>query len=33
MEFWQERPFRLHERTAFRRLAATAPWAKTQLYP
>jgi pyridoxamine 5'-phosphate oxidase len=33
MEFWQERPFRLHERTAFRRDHLAAPWAKTQLYP
>ena len=33
IEFWQERPFRLHDRIAFRRDDPTAPWNKTRLYP
>ena len=33
VEFWQERPFRLHDRVAFTRAAPTAPWIKTRLYP
>ena len=33
IEFWQERPFRLHDRIAFRREDANAPWTKTRLYP
>ena len=33
MEFWQDRPFRLHDRIDFRRADATAPWIKTRLYP
>jgi pyridoxamine 5'-phosphate oxidase len=33
MEFWQERPFRLHDRIAFTRATLTAPWIKTRLYP
>jgi pyridoxamine 5'-phosphate oxidase len=33
IEFWRERPFRLHERLEFRRASADAPWVKTQLYP
>jgi pyridoxamine 5'-phosphate oxidase len=33
IEFWQERPFRLHDRIAFRRADAQAPWSKTRLYP
>jgi pyridoxamine 5'-phosphate oxidase len=32
-EFWDERPFRLHERIEFRRDSADAPWRKTWLYP
>lgn len=33
IEFWQERPFRLHDRVAFSRAGLTAPWTKTRLYP
>ena len=33
IEFWQDRPFRLHDRIEFRREAAGAPWQKTRLYP
>lgn len=33
IEFWQERPFRLHDRVVFKREAVTAPWTKTRLYP
>ncbi len=33
IEFWQERPFRLHDRIAFTRASLTAPWTKTRLYP
>ncbi len=33
MEFWQDRPFRLHDRVEFRRADTTGPWNKTRLYP
>jgi pyridoxamine 5'-phosphate oxidase len=33
MEFWHDRPFRLHERIEFRRDNPDAPWVKTRLYP
>jgi pyridoxamine 5'-phosphate oxidase len=33
MEFWQDRPFRLHDRIDFRRSEPGAPWVKTRLYP
>ena len=33
MEFWQDRPFRLHDRVEFRRTAPGKPWRKTRLYP
>ena len=33
MEFWQDRPFRLHDRIEFRRERPGAPWNKTRLYP
>ena len=33
IEFWQERPFRLHDRVAFTRASLNAPWTKTRLYP
>jgi pyridoxamine 5'-phosphate oxidase len=33
IEFWHERPFRLHDRIAFTRSGPGAPWSKTRLYP
>ena len=33
IEFWQDRPFRLHDRVEFHRDAPDAPWRKTRLYP
>ena len=33
MEFWQDRPFRLHDRIVFSRDAPDAPWTRTRLYP
>jgi pyridoxamine 5'-phosphate oxidase len=33
MEFWQDRPYRLHDRIQFRRSTLSAPWHKTRLYP
>ncbi len=32
-EFWQERPFRLHDRIAFTRPDPSAQWRKSRLYP
>jgi pyridoxamine 5'-phosphate oxidase len=32
-EFWRDRPFRLHERTVFRRDDATAEWQTESLFP
>jgi pyridoxamine 5'-phosphate oxidase len=33
IEFWHDRPFRLHERIIFRRGAVTESWRKERLYP
>lgn len=33
IEFWQDRPFRLHDRIVFKREAVGSPWSKTRLYP
>lgn len=33
IEFWQDRPFRLHDRIEFVRTAPDMPWSKTRLYP
>jgi pyridoxamine 5'-phosphate oxidase len=33
IEFWQDRPYRLHDRIEFRRSALQQPWSKTRLYP
>ncbi len=33
IEFWHDRPFRLHDRLEFTRPRPGAPWDKTRLYP
>ena len=33
IEFWQDRPYRLHDRIEFHRAEASEPWRKTRLYP
>ena len=33
IEFWHDRPFRLHQRVEFRRESADAPWTRVGLYP
>lgn len=33
IEFWHDRPFRLHDRSVFRRTSPGEPWTRTRLYP
>ena len=33
IEFWHDRPFRLHDRLAFTRDDLTTPWTRAQLFP
>ena len=33
MEFWRDRPFRLHDRLIFARAAVDAPWTTEKLFP
>jgi pyridoxamine 5'-phosphate oxidase len=33
IEFWQDKPFRLHDRVSFRRAAPEGPWTRARLYP
>ena len=33
IEFWHDRPFRLHDRVEFRRAGASEPWTKVRMYP
>ncbi|MAT34967.1 MAG: pyridoxamine 5'-phosphate oxidase [Ponticaulis sp.] len=33
IEFWRDRPFRLHDRLVFRRESEAANWTTTRLYP
>jgi pyridoxamine 5'-phosphate oxidase len=33
IEFWHDRPFRLHDRIEFRRGALGGPWTKVRMYP
>jgi len=33
MEFWQDRPYRLHDRVEFRRDAPGGSWTRARLYP
>jgi len=33
IEFWHDRPFRLHDRVVFRRATSREPWQRQMLYP
>jgi pyridoxamine 5'-phosphate oxidase len=33
IEFWHDRPFRLHDRIEFRRVGVGEPWTKVRMYP
>ncbi|TCT03325.1 pyridoxamine 5'-phosphate oxidase [Aquabacter spiritensis] len=33
IEFWHDRPFRLHDRVVFRRSGPDGAWSRTRLYP
>jgi pyridoxamine 5'-phosphate oxidase len=33
IEFWRDRPFRLHDRLMFTRASLDAPWSSARLYP
>jgi len=33
IEFWHDRPYRLHDRIEFRRETLDAPWSKVRMYP
>ena len=33
IEFWHDRPYRLHDRALFQRNAPDEPWSRTRLYP
>ncbi|MGE0856608.1 MAG: pyridoxamine 5'-phosphate oxidase [Hyphomicrobiaceae bacterium] len=33
IEFWHDRPFRLHDRVVFRRAMPAEAWSRTRLYP
>jgi pyridoxamine 5'-phosphate oxidase len=33
IEFWRDRPFRLHDRLVYRRDSAVAPWTTARLFP
>lgn len=33
LEFWHDRPFRLHDRVQFRRSSPGEPWTRLKLYP